>query len=100
MATSRSRRLSAPALIAVAGLALPALAQSPQGGQVVAGQANISHNGNHTGITASNGAVINWQSFSIGQGQTVQFFQPSANSRVLNRVTGPDPSVLAGTLLS
>ncbi len=72
----------------------------PQNGQVVNGQATINQNGNYMGINASNGAVINWQSFNIGQGQTVQFFQPDAQSRVLNRITGPDPSRIAGSLIS
>ncbi len=83
-----------------AGLAHPVLAQGPQGGQVVNGSATFNHQGSYTGITASNGAIINWASFNIGAGQTVQFFQPSANSRVLNRITGPDPTRIAGTLLS
>ena len=100
MATTRRFRLTASALLAASGLALPAHAQQPQGSQVVAGSAHVNQQGNYTGITASNGAVINWQSFNIGQGQTVQFFQPDANSRVLNRVSGPDPSRIAGTLLS
>ncbi len=100
MAITRTARLTASALLAASGMALPAFAQSPHGGHVVAGSATINQNGNFTGITASNGAIINWQSFNIGQGQTVQFFQPTSSSRVLNRVSGSDPSRIAGNLVS
>ncbi|MBX3375928.1 MAG: filamentous hemagglutinin N-terminal domain-containing protein [Phycisphaeraceae bacterium] len=86
---------------ALIGLSPAARAQvQPQGGQVVSGSGSIQQNGNFTGITAGNNTIINWQSFNIGQGQTVQFFQPSATSRVLNRVTGPDPSTIAGSLIA
>jgi filamentous hemagglutinin family protein len=44
--------------------------------------------------------VINWQTFSIGAGQTVQFVQPGSDSVALNRVLGSDPSLIFGTLLA
>ncbi len=91
---------AAAAALSLAGLARAQAQTQPQGGQVVAGTASIAQNGNFTGITAGNGAIINWQSFNIGQGNTVQFYQPSATSRVLNRVTGADPSVIAGSLVA
>ena len=37
---------------------------------------------------AATRTVINWDSFSIGAGNTVQFVQPNVSSIVLNRVTG------------
>src|SRR5690242_11364129 len=86
--------------ISLAALASPALAQGPQGGHVVAGHATIDHHGASTIITAGNGAIINYQSFNIGAGETVRFVQPGSNSRVLNRITGPDPSRILGTLLA
>ena len=55
-----------------------ALAQSlPQGGRVAAGTATIGapSNGSLTVQQSSNRAVINWQSFSIGQGNTVNFVE-------------------------
>src|SRR5262249_46909546 len=51
-------------------------------------------------VTNSPGAIINWQGFSIGAGETTRFIQQNAASSVLNRVVGPDPSVLLGTLSS
>jgi filamentous hemagglutinin family protein len=76
------------------------LMAGPQGAQVVSGSASVAQNGSRTTITAGNNAIINYRGFSIAPGETVQFIQPGASSRVLNRVTGPDPSVFAGTLLA
>lgn len=45
-------------------------------------------------------AIINWHSFSIDSGHTVKITQPSSSSILLNRVTGPDPSVLRGNLIA
>jgi filamentous hemagglutinin family protein len=42
--------------------------------------------------------AINWQSFGIGTGEGVRFVQPNGNSVALNRVLGPDPSSILGSL--
>jgi filamentous hemagglutinin family protein len=76
----------------------PALA-GPNGGSVVAGSAGIQQSGNTTNINqSSNSAVINWQGFSIGKQETVNFNQPSAASTTLNRVIGNETSVINGAL--
>ena len=67
---------------------------------VVEGQAGFSTVGNSLTITNSPGAIINWQGFSIGASETTTFIQQSSASSVLNRVIGPDPSVILGTLTS
>jgi len=67
---------------------------------VVQGQASFSSQGNTLSIANSPGAIINWLGFSIGASETTRFLQQSAASSVLNRVTGPDPSVILGTLTS
>lgn len=67
---------------------------------VVAGQASFSTAGSSLSITNSPGAIINWQGFSIGASETTRFIQQSTASSVLNRVIGPDPSVILGTLTS
>lgn len=78
-----------------------ALAQTlPSGAAVASGQASIVTQGNQMTVHNSADAVLNWQSFSIGAGQSVRFEQPSASSQVLNRVLGRDPSHIAGSLSS
>jgi filamentous hemagglutinin family protein len=67
---------------------------------VVAGQAGFAASGSVLAITNTPGAIINWQGFSIGAGETTRFIQQSAASSVLNRVIGSDPSVILGTLSS
>ena len=78
----------------------PAAAQLPAGGQVSAGSATISQtSASRLDITQSTPrAVIDWRSFSIGAGNVVHFQQPTSSSLALNRVNGPDPSVIAGQL--
>jgi filamentous hemagglutinin family protein len=75
-----------------------ALAQ-PAGGVVAAGAATISTGATNTTINQSTqNAIINWQSFSIAAGQSVQFIQPNSSSVTLNRVLGSDPSSILGSL--
>src|SRR5262245_54303502 len=84
----------------VLSLWLPVAQANPVGPQVVNGQVSIAQQGNTLSITNSPGAIINWQGFSIAGGETTRFIQQGAASSVLNRVLGPDPSVLLGTLTS
>jgi len=73
---------------------------NPTGGQVVAGSATIVDAGGGTlnVLQQSDRGIINWRSFSIGAGETVNFIQRSANSVTLNRVLGNDPSAIFGRL--
>jgi filamentous hemagglutinin family protein len=101
--TDRHAPLAATALVTLAALGLwggpPARAQVPTGGTVVAGQASISSTTNQVTVTqTTNRGVIDWRSFSIGAQSRVDFLQPGASAVTLNRVTGPDPSVIAGQL--
>jgi filamentous hemagglutinin family protein len=76
----------------------PALA-GPTGGTVVDGSAGISQSGAVTNINQSSGkAIINWQGFSIGGNETVNFNQPDRSSITLNRVIGNETSVISGAL--
>lgn len=84
------------AMVAVASTIYAA----PSGEQVVRGNVQFSRDGAITRITASNGAIINYRSFNIGAGETVQFIQPNSRSRVLNRVLVNDPTTIAGNLLA
>lgn len=94
-----------PLVLACVALLAPAAALAdkavlPTGVQVVAGQASVHTQGTQMTVTNSAGAVLNWQSFSIGAGQSVRFVQPGAQSQVLNRVLGRDPSHILGQLSS
>ncbi|MEJ7929937.1 filamentous hemagglutinin N-terminal domain-containing protein [Ramlibacter sp. AN1015] len=98
LGTYRRPRLSALAVAVQAALGVPAWAL-PQGAVVVNGQVGISQPAPGTlQVTAGNGAIINWQAFSIGPGELARFVQPSAQSAVLNRVTGGNASQLLGQL--
>ena len=72
----------------------------PTGGQVSAGQAQITTGaGNAMTVTqASARTAINWNTFSIGKDGTVNFVQPNASAIALNRVTGREGSVIDGAL--
>jgi filamentous hemagglutinin len=43
-------------------------------------------------------AVLNWQSFNVAPGSTVQFQQPSASAAALNRIFDANPSLIQGRL--
>ncbi|PHM16778.1 MAG: hypothetical protein CJD30_09765, partial [Sulfuricurvum sp. PD_MW2] len=72
---------------------------APSGGSVTSGSATINQNGSITTINQStNKASINWQDFSIGKTETVNFVQPSAQSVTLNRVVGTTQSLIEGAM--
>ena len=43
-------------------------------------------------------AIVNWDSFDIGEGYTVEIHQPSVTAAMLARVTGMNPSEIMGKL--
>jgi filamentous hemagglutinin family protein len=98
------RRLLATALsvITFCMLGHGVLAQSilPTGGHVVGGSATIGAPvGNTLSISqGSSRAVINWNGFSVGQPNTVNFAQPGSSAAILNRVTSATPSTIAGQI--
>lgn len=71
----------------------------PTGGNVVAGSGSISQSGTSMTINQSTAKMaVDWQSFSVGQGNTVNFVQPSTSAVALNRVLGSDVSVIQGAI--
>jgi filamentous hemagglutinin family protein len=77
------------------------LSANPTGGVVAAGSASINTvPGTVTINQASNIAIINWETFSIGAGELTKFVQPSSSSAALNRVLGGQTSMIDGTLLA
>jgi filamentous hemagglutinin family protein len=77
-----------------------AMAGGPTGGHVAVGSATIVNaSPTQTVINqSSKKALINWNSFSVSSGSSVQFNQPNSKSLTVNRVTGADASVINGTL--
>ncbi|WP_291935044.1 filamentous hemagglutinin N-terminal domain-containing protein [Limnohabitans sp.] len=89
------RMLPLAVMLAWGGLAMA----TPQGGVVSSGSASISQAPGQMTITQNSPQVaINWQSFGIAAGQSVQFVQPGRSAVALNRVTGTDPSAILGRL--
>ncbi|CAG9298032.1 two-partner secretion domain-containing protein [Celerinatantimonas diazotrophica] len=95
-ATKSVLKLAAGMLILVS---THVLAELPTGGQVVAGQGSIAQADSSMTIhQSSQNMVVNWNSFSIGKQNKVQFVQPGSSSAVLNRVTGSEVSSIRGQL--
>jgi len=102
---ARHRRvpLAAALALAFAPAAWPIAAHAqtlPAAPSVVYGNAAFARPsaGQLTVNQASQKAIINWQSFSIGANGKVVFNQPNAQSVALNRVVGTDPSAIFGSL--
>ncbi len=71
----------------------------PNQGSFAPGAVSLHYSGPNLSVTqTSPRAIVNWGSFSIGQGDAVTFDQPNASSAILNRVTGSARSSLAGQL--
>ena len=98
-----SLRLSTSVRLGVAAVAacfiVAPVLSNPVNPTVVNGTASFSQAGNVLTVTNSNGAIINWDKFSIKAGETTHFAQTSASSSVLNRVLN-DPTAIYGTLSS
>ncbi|NBT47271.1 MAG: filamentous hemagglutinin N-terminal domain-containing protein, partial [Actinobacteria bacterium] len=87
------------ALVRIA-LVPSALYANPTGEQVVGGVAGFNRPDAATLVVNQNTdrAVINWNSFSIANGELTKFVQPNSSSAVLNRVVAANPSAIYGTL--
>lgn len=87
-----------------AALAEPANNALPTGGEVRIGQADIGidpDNVNKMNINqASQNVLIDWDTFNVGKENTVQFYQPGADSMAVNRVFDTNPSEIAGHILA
>ncbi|MGE3535248.1 MAG: filamentous hemagglutinin N-terminal domain-containing protein, partial [Parachlamydiales bacterium] len=75
------------------------LFSNPQGFDLKSGDAVLSTpNPSTLSIHTSNQAIINWESFSISQGEITRFVMPGKESAVLNRVVGGNLSEIYGHL--
>ncbi|TNE42678.1 MAG: filamentous hemagglutinin N-terminal domain-containing protein [Alphaproteobacteria bacterium] len=73
---------------------------NPTGGTVVSGDATIEQT-SETDLTitqTTDKVIINWEDFSIGEGETTTFFQPDESAIALNRIISENPSVIFGQL--
>src|SRR5690606_23054067 len=85
--TACIRAACLPASLAL--FALPGVTfAGPEGGQVSAGQGNISKPDTNTTVInqQSHNLSINWNSFNVKQQELVQFNQPSKAATALNRI--------------
>ncbi|MEL0168578.1 MAG: YDG domain-containing protein [Pseudomonadaceae bacterium] len=74
-------------------------ADLPTGGNIVGGSGSISQDGNSLNVQQNSDKLItDWNSFDIGAGNTVNFYQPGKDSVALNRVIGEDASAIYGNL--
>ncbi|HTZ80825.1 MAG TPA: filamentous hemagglutinin N-terminal domain-containing protein, partial [Stellaceae bacterium] len=96
----RDLLLTTTALVAAVSLGSKEAAAQLSGLQVSAGQASMTNPSATSTIInqTSNKAILNWQSFSIAAGNSVQFKQPSAGAIALNRVLGANVSNINGSL--
>ena len=84
-------------------LAAASVLAGPNNGNVVGGAATIQGQGtaNVTVNQSTQNAIINWQTFNIGSGETTKIYMPNSSSTQLDRVTGGQgPSQILGTLYS
>ena len=86
--------------LALAFGALPPALALPTGEQVVSGQVAVGRPTAQNMVVqqGTGSAIVNWNSFSIGAAEGVQFLQPGASSVILNRVVQSNPSAIAGRL--
>ena len=99
------RQVIVPGSVLACLAANPAWAQTvaatalPTGAVVNSGSVSTSTAGAVMSINQTSAkASINWQSFNIGSGATVNIAQPNAKAVLLNRVVGNDPSQIFGKL--
>ncbi|MBL4698675.1 MAG: filamentous hemagglutinin N-terminal domain-containing protein [Phycisphaerales bacterium] len=78
----------------VAGYALA----TPEGGDVIEGEADIDY-GDWTRVVTGEITIIQWLSFQIAAGETVEFIMPSETSRVLNLINSGVPTEIMGSLI-
>lgn len=67
--------------------------------RVVSGGITVQQGTGQTVVQqAQQRGIVEWRTFNVGQDHAVQFRQPGASAITLNRVTTPDPSIIAGRI--
>src|SRR5580700_10728314 len=86
-ARARARMMLLGAIAPIAAALAPVCGRAAvQLSGVAAGTAAVSQRGSVTNIRTSNNAILNFSQFNIPIGSTVDFIQPNAASRELNRI--------------
>lgn len=94
----KKARLAIMLSLALAAYTTTAVMAMPQGGVIVGGNGNISASGNSMTVAQqTQNLFVNWDNFSVGKGEKVQFAGPQ-NFAVLNRVVGHDESKIYGQI--
>ena len=71
----------------------------PKGGIISTGAGSIESSGSSITVTqTTDKIVINWESFSVGNNESVIFLQPGSNSSALNNILGNSRTVVEGNL--
>lgn len=97
---SRASRALALAL-AVSLLGHAPVFALPTGWEVVSGDVTFDQQGNTLNVTSSTPqAIVNYQSFNIGQGELVNFLLPGSMASILNRVVGGGATTILGSITS
>jgi len=98
--TGKKGALGISALTLAATLLTGSAYALPRGGELKAGSSTFSRpNARTLEMTQSTKkSILNWESYSIANGEAVRYIQPSSSAISLNRVTGSDPSRLCGSL--
>ncbi|SDE47111.1 filamentous hemagglutinin family N-terminal domain-containing protein [Paracoccus isoporae] len=101
--SERPLRLRAALLSSTLLIALPVAGSAqdlPSGGTVASGKVSIGQPSANAMIInqGSERAVVNWDGFSVGRGNSVDIRQPGQGSAMLNRVTGDTTSQIHGAL--
>jgi len=93
------RRLVCWAIMGAVAAASPVLAAGPiDVSSVGAGAATFEQHGNQMTIHAADRTIINYRRFDVPQNLSVQFVQPAATARVLNRIASGSPSHIDGAV--
>lgn len=97
---NRNRARLTLAMSAACGLPVGIALGNPDGGQVVEGSAEFIFGEDYLRILTGELTIIDWLSFNIDRGYTVEFLMPGIDSRVLNRITSGEPTEIMGSLLA
>ena len=99
-AVSRWSRNAAAVATLASVVATPCAVAGPTGESVVVGDVTFTRNGSHLTITASDGSVIQYDSFNLSLDEIVTFLQPGSDARVFNHILGSMPSHIDGSIFA